>query len=123
MPAKLIPASNVDEAAQILREGGLVGFPTDTVYGVAAIAETNMQSAALTEFKGGRANPFAVHVHSPEFAMSLLPVLSEIEKCAIHELGLSGTTVIVHGIGIRIVTHKVGAKFLQAVGEEARRHI
>lgn len=64
--------SDIEQAASIIKKGGLVAFPTETVYGLGADA-TNRQ-ACLNIFKSkGRPsnNPLIVHVHSLEAAMEL----------------------------------------------------
>ncbi len=41
MKTEILPASNIEPALNILKQGGLVAFPTDTVYGVGALAFNN----------------------------------------------------------------------------------
>jgi L-threonylcarbamoyladenylate synthase len=58
--------SQIRPAAQILAAGGLVAFPTETVYGLGADAENPSAVAAIYAAKGRPANhPVIVHV-SPE---------------------------------------------------------
>ena len=53
----------VRRAGEVLRSGGLVAFPTETVYGVASSAEDPDAVARLTEAKGRRdGGPFTVHI-------------------------------------------------------------
>jgi len=55
--------SALREAAQILREGGLVAVPTETVYGLAARADDAAAVAAIYRAKGRPDfNPLIVHV-------------------------------------------------------------
>ena len=55
--------SALDEAAHLLREGKLVAFPTETVYGLGADATDGRAVAAVFETKGRpRFNPLIVHV-------------------------------------------------------------
>lgn len=59
-------AAQVTEAARRLLEGGLVAFPTETVYGLGADAENPDAVAAIYAAKGRPANhPVIVHI-SPE---------------------------------------------------------
>jgi L-threonylcarbamoyladenylate synthase len=68
----------IEQAAKILRDGGTVAFPTETVYGLGADA---MNAAAVQEVfdaKGRPAdNPLIVHIASPDgvvrFARDLSP--------------------------------------------------
>jgi len=53
----------IAKAAQILIEGGLVAFPTETVYGLGADARNGRAVARIFEAKGRpRFNPLIVHV-------------------------------------------------------------
>jgi tRNA threonylcarbamoyl adenosine modification protein (Sua5/YciO/YrdC/YwlC family) len=53
------------EASGVLRAGGLVGFPTETVYGVAALATDAAALERLRELKDRPQRPFGVHLGSP----------------------------------------------------------
>lgn len=55
----------VGEAAAVLREGGLVGFATETVYGLGALATIPEAVRRLREVKSRPDGPFSVHVASP----------------------------------------------------------
>ncbi len=46
----------IAEAARILRAGGLVAFPTETVYGLGADATNGQAVARIFEAKAGRAS-------------------------------------------------------------------
>ncbi len=41
MKTEIVPASEIKRALEVLKNGGLVAFPTDTVYGVGALAFDN----------------------------------------------------------------------------------
>ncbi len=41
MNTEIVPASEISRALEILRKGGIVAFPTDTVYGLGALAFDN----------------------------------------------------------------------------------
>lgn len=118
MAAPILTADQVEEAARLLREGGLVAFPTDTVYGVAAMADAGFHSAHLQAFKGGRPQPFALHLPDVESAVRTAEPLFELERHAVRQLGPRGVTVIVahgaghEGLGLRIVQHDLGSRFL-----------
>lgn len=68
--AKLLPdAGGYTRASAILAEGGLVAFPTETVYGLGGDARNDMAVARIFEAKGRpRFNPLIVHVDSVETA-------------------------------------------------------
>ena len=68
------------EAAAILRAGGLVAMPTETVYGLAADATNDRAVARLYEAKGRPAfNPLIVHIADLAMAtrFAALPTLAE----------------------------------------------
>jgi len=61
--------SEVRRAAQILRAGGLVAFPTETVYGLGADASSEKAVARLYEVKRRPADhPVIVHFQKPHHA-------------------------------------------------------
>lgn len=56
-------------AAEIIRQGGLVVFPTETVYGLGADATNPLATAKIYEAKGRPSdNPLIIHVSTPEEA-------------------------------------------------------
>ena len=59
----LANAEGIARAAEVLREGGLVAVPTETVYGLAARADSDEAVARIYEAKGRPSfNPLIVHV-------------------------------------------------------------
>lgn len=68
----LLPADDaaIARAAQILRQGGLVAFPTETVYGLGADATSALAVAKIYAAKGRpRFNPLIAHVADLEAAL------------------------------------------------------
>jgi len=62
-------SKGIAEAARILKEGGLVAFPTETVYGLGADATNGQAVAAIFAAKGRPLfNPLIVHVADLEEA-------------------------------------------------------
>ena len=57
-------AAAAETAAAALTGGKLVGFPTETVYGIAAVATNAEAMNRLRELKSRPARPFTVHVAS-----------------------------------------------------------
>ncbi|MEM6584519.1 MAG: L-threonylcarbamoyladenylate synthase [Pseudomonadota bacterium] len=65
----LADAAGVARAAQILSQGGLVAVPTETVYGLAARADSDEAVARIYEAKGRPSfNPLIVHVRDANHA-------------------------------------------------------
>jgi L-threonylcarbamoyladenylate synthase len=72
MTARLAP-SEIGRAAALLRDGELVAFPTETVYGLGADAGNDRAVAAIFEAKQRpRLNPLIVHVFDAEAARALV---------------------------------------------------
>ena len=62
----------ITEASRIIRAGGLVAFPTETVYGLGADATQGQAVARIFEAKGRpRFNPLIAHVLDLEAALGL----------------------------------------------------
>lgn len=138
MTAPILEPSRVDEAAELIRAGKLVAFPTDTVYGIAAIPTAwadkepsdprsveielgdDPDSVYLRAFKGGRKEPFGLHCGSVQSALRFVSPRSPLEEFAIRELGPRGVTVVLRwqlrGLGVRVVQHPAGSAFLEACG-------
>lgn len=67
----------IDEAAEILVNGGLVAFPTETVYGLGANAMDPAAVAKIYEAKGRPSdNPLIVHIARASNIGELTPVLT-----------------------------------------------
>jgi L-threonylcarbamoyladenylate synthase len=130
----ILPAGEaaVAAAARSLREGGLVAFPTETVYGLGADATNPEAIARLYQAKGRPAfNPLIAHVGDLEAAQRiarfdaqaialaqafwpgpLTLVLSKTEGCDVADLATAGLDTI----AIRIPAHPVARDILRAFG-------
>ena len=70
-------------AAGILGDGGLVAFPTETVYGLGGDARNDHAVAGIFDAKGRpRFNPLIVHVASPEAAQRFVEWTDAAERLA-----------------------------------------
>jgi L-threonylcarbamoyladenylate synthase len=75
----------IEDAARILRRGGLVAFPTETVYGLGADATNGTAVARIFEAKGRpRFNPLIVHVRDLAAAEKFVEFRDEARKLAEH---------------------------------------
>lgn len=136
MPGKrlLANAENIQRAAEILKQGGLVAFPTETVYGLGAdgLSETAIQS--VFDAKGRPAyNPLIEHVASMELARELL-ILNPEQEELFWELGKrywpGPLTLVAHKapqvptlatggldkVAVRVPAHPVALELLRLVG-------
>ena len=67
MNTKRLTEQDIDEAAAILREGGLVGIPTETVYGLGANGLNEEAVVHIFEAKGRpQDNPLILHIPSAD---------------------------------------------------------
>lgn len=134
MQTRLLDAKqegSVREAARILREGGLVGMPTETVYGLAANALDGAAVSKIFTAKGRpQDNPLIVHISEfsqikrlvktvPESAAKLAeacwpgPLTMVLEKSALipDEVSTGLPTV-----GIRLPSHPVARALISEAG-------
>jgi L-threonylcarbamoyladenylate synthase len=122
----------VAEAARALRDGGLVAFPTETVYGLGADATDAAAIARLYEAKGRPAfNPLIAHVGDLEAARRIADfdaqaillakafwpgpltlVLPKAPGCAVADLATAGLDTI----AVRVPAHPVARQILRAFG-------
>jgi len=134
LKTQTLPAGEaaVAEAARILAAGGLVAFPTETVYGLGADATNPAAIARLYQAKGRPAfNPLIAHVgdieaarkiarfdaRATELATAFWPgpltlVLPKTNDCAVADLATAGLETV----AIRIPAHRVARDILRAFG-------
>jgi L-threonylcarbamoyladenylate synthase len=121
----------IAEAAQCIRAGALVGFPTETVYGLGADASNDAAVALIFAAKGRPPeHPLIVHVASaaqvadyasdvPEFAARLIaafwpgPLTLILPRRAGVAAAAAGGQ---NSIGLRCPAHPVALALLQACG-------
>lgn len=87
LPAQILDAEHggLDEAAARLRAGQLVAIPTETVYGLAARADSEAAVAEIYRAKGRPSfNPLIVHVPDIDAAAALAAFDSRAQLLAEH---------------------------------------
>lgn len=122
----------IEEAARILAAGGLVAFPTETVYGLGADATNAAAIAKLYAAKGRPAfNPLIAHVPNIEAARALAAFEASSERlaaafwpgpltlvlpkqggCPVAELATAGLDTI----ALRVPAHQTAQALLAALG-------
>ncbi len=125
-------AAAIEDAAKILRGGGLAAFPTETVYGLGANAADGEAVARLYAAKGRPSfNPLISHVAdldaarklarfdalSEKLARAFWPgpltlVLHKAESCDVSDLATAG----LNSIAVRVPNHPVARDLLRAFG-------
>ena len=130
----ILPAGEaaVAAAARCLAEGGLIAFPTETVYGLGADATNPAAIARLYQAKGRPSfNPLIAHVGDLAAARKiarfdatalalanafwpgpLTLVLPKTAECDVAELATSGLDTIAG----RVPSHPIARAILQALG-------
>ena len=123
--------SSLATAGRILAEGGLVSFPTETVYGLGADATNGRAVAGIYEAKGRpRFNPLIAHVASFELARGqgvfspaaerlarafwpgpLTLVVPKAPTCTVSEIATAG----LDSVALRVPDHPVAHAILEAV--------
>ena len=74
----------IEEAGRILREGGLVAFPTETVYGLGANGLDGEACAAIYEAKGRPTdNPLILHVANRRMVDSIAEEVTPIAEMVV----------------------------------------
>ena len=95
-----IDAANIDEtaiekAAEIIKNGGLVAFPTETVYGLGANALDADASAKIYEAKGRPSdNPLIAHIASLDTLDEIVEDVSDVAKKLIERFWPGPMTLI-----------------------------
>jgi L-threonylcarbamoyladenylate synthase len=120
----------IKTAAQVIRSGGLVAFPTETVYGLGADSENPLAVARIFEVKGRpRIDPLIVHVADsksaakygifPEFSYPLMTqfwpgalTLVVQRTAAVPQIVTAGLETV----AIRVPAHPAALGLIRAAG-------
>lgn len=110
----------IAHCASIIRKGGLVVFPTETVYGIAADFNNPQAMARLREVKRRDADkPFSIHIAQKSLLPNYTPVKSPEVYKMIDECWPGPLTVVVPSyeegrtIGVRIPQHTIALNLVQ----------
>lgn len=126
-----VNAAEIAKAVRILRDGGLVAFPTETVYGLGADATSDRAVARVYEAKGRPSfNPLIVHVPDraaadklgefPALAQRLAEafwpgpltiVVPRRRDCPVSLLASAGLS----SLALRVPAHPIAQELLRAV--------
>ena len=108
------------EAAKILRGGGLVAFPTETVYGIAADAGNPKAIERLNQVKGRPPDkPYSMHLYAPEQMGAFVTSVPPLAATLIERFWPGPLTIVVPAkgggtIGFRLPDHPIARAFLKA---------
>lgn len=122
---------SVAEAAALIRAGKLVGFPTETVYGLGANALDAAAVARIFEVKGRpRGSPLIVHVDSLEMARGLALDWPDVAELLARKYWPGPLTLVVRKhpsipdivtaglptVGLRMPAHPLALALIRAAG-------
>ncbi|MDD4495949.1 MAG: L-threonylcarbamoyladenylate synthase, partial [Eubacteriales bacterium] len=95
-PYKIYPEI-MRKAAKIIRSGGLVAFPTETVYGLGASAFDERAVEKIFEAKGRpQDNPLIVHVASVEQAKDAVLNINSVAGLLMEKFWPGPLTLVMH---------------------------
>src|SRR3989338_1972103 len=112
----------IKEAAEVLRRSGLIAFPTETVYGIAA---NYLDKTAIDKLysikKRPRSKPFTFHIAKFETLRELEIVLSDRALNIVNKFWPGPLTIVAFNkkkekIGIRMPRNKVAIAFINGSG-------
>ena len=128
---KNIDEAVLQEAGRIIRDGGLVAFPTETVYGLGGDALNKESSRKIYEAKGRPSdNPLIIHISNMD---DLKPIVEEIPEDVyrLAEAFWPGPLTIImkksvlvpkettgglDTVAVRMPSHPVARKFIEYAG-------
>lgn len=112
----------IAEAARILCGGGLVAFPTETVYGLAADAGNPKAIERLNRVKGRPPEkPYSLHLYASAQLAPLVGVIPPLAQQLMQRFWPGPLTIVMPAqngtvLGFRLPSHPVALAFLKACG-------
>jgi protein-tyrosine phosphatase len=115
---------SLDQAAQVLADGGIVGLPTETVYGLAARVDHKDAMARLAELKGDRGDkPYSIHIADFEDLDGLVRDVPASCRLLTEKYWPGPLTIVMPdgaaGMGVRMPAHKVAREVIRRSGVHA----
>ncbi len=97
----ILPPDHLDEVVDAILAGGVAAIPTDTVYGLASLANSAEAVNALIDLKGrGQQQPIAVLVDSVEAVREYLESASTLDRIARFWPGALTAVVLARPAGL-----------------------
>lgn len=110
----------IEAAAAILRQGGLVAFPTDTVYGLGVDATNPEAIARLNRVKGRPPEkPYSLHLASARDVVRFVDTIPPLARRLMERFWPGPLTIVLpttdgQTLGFRVPDHLVARAFCQA---------
>jgi len=116
-----IDAKALKKAADIIKKGGLVAFPTETVYGIAADYYNQNAISKLSKIKNRPTNkPFSIQIPQKDYIKEFNCLISFLGKRLIEKFWPGPLTLIFDSSdgkkGFRIPNDKIALLFLKEIG-------
>lgn len=113
--------AGLTRAAQLLRGGGVVAFPTDTVYGLGAAADDEVARRRIYRIKGRPSGLPLILMVAAESQLEGWVHVDSRSEALIRRWWPGPLTLILHAkgggtLGVRIPQHKVALELLRATG-------
>jgi L-threonylcarbamoyladenylate synthase len=113
--------AGLTRAAQLLRGGGVVAFPTDTVYGLGAAADDEVARRRIYRIKGRPVGLPLILMVAAESQLEGWVHVDSRSEALIRRWWPGPLTLILHAkgggtLGVRIPQHKVALELLRAAG-------
>ncbi|WP_370567463.1 L-threonylcarbamoyladenylate synthase [Desemzia sp. RIT 804] len=95
METKVFQTSEIKEAAALIKQGELISFPTETVYGLGADAKNEQAVQKVYQAKGRPSdNPLIVHVASKEEVVDYVKEIPEVAETLMNHFWPGPLTLI-----------------------------
>ena len=113
--------SGFTRAAQLIRSGGVVAFPTDTVYGLGAAADDEIATKRVYRIKGRPVGMPLILMVAAESQLEGWVHVDSRTEALIRRWWPGPLTLILHAmgggtLGVRIPKHNVALELLRAAG-------
>lgn len=121
----------VEQASNIIKSGGLVSFPTETVYGLGANAYSGVAAKKIYEAKGRPSdNPLILHISSLDMLDDIVSEISEVAERFAEKFWPGPLTLILpkgknvpyevtgglETVAVRFPRHKVARRLIEKCG-------
>lgn len=121
--------SKISEAAQIINNGGLVVFPTETVYGIGANGLNSNAVEKIYEAKGRKQdNPLILHISNKEMLETIAENITTVEEKLMEAFWPGPFTIILNRkpcvpnivtggldtVGVRMPSGEIARKLIEA---------
>lgn len=119
LEAETSPEKPLRQAAEIIREGGIVAFPTETVYGLGVHADDPEARRRLARLKGrSEDQPLTLHLPDVERVAELVPRIPDPARRIMDRYWPGPLTLILEtgpdeSVGIRVPSHDICRDFLR----------